>query len=402
MPALANFCAPFTNCNRDSQCPFPGSFCRNRVCMCGETDPGICSNPSERCAARGLLYGPPPPVGATVHITSCRGANTGAIGGVISYCFTPACVPYAGTPCQSAPNSCGMRNSGTYQCGGSCSAVPPPDSACGTFPTGLFTAATCASADGNALDADGSPVTVRMFEGAGQIASGPAAPFFSIPLTFAPITDGIAQNHTLRAYAVDIPSGTNVQLLPDRIATCLPPVPAVTISATPSSVAYADSSTITWSATGAISCTGSGGTPAWVGNQPIAGSFLTGPLTATTTFTLTCTNDGGSTNAPTTVTVAPPPPPTATVVSCTDTDYCASGAGMSIKWQYDSPANPISAYQVQVLDSNGTVVFDTGKTAAVALESEHENDSAVAVYGQRPGLSRVFGLLTGLISSFIQ
>jgi hypothetical protein len=39
---------------------------------------------------------------------------------------------------------------------------------------------------------------------------------------------------------------------------------------------------------------------------------------------------------------------------------------MIIDWKYDSIAAPISAYQVEVLDGSGTVIFDTGKNTDVA------------------------------------
>jgi len=41
-----------------------------------------------------------------------------------------SCLPGYNSPCQAAANSCGMQNSGTISCTGSCQAVTPADSSC--------------------------------------------------------------------------------------------------------------------------------------------------------------------------------------------------------------------------------------------------------------------------------
>ena len=53
---------------------------------------------------------------------------------------TPACAGNQGSTCYSSANSCGIRNAGTVQCNGSCNATTPSNSACGT---------PCASTQGN-------------------------------------------------------------------------------------------------------------------------------------------------------------------------------------------------------------------------------------------------------------
>ena len=71
--------------------------------------------------------------------------------------------------------------------------------------------------------------------------------------------------------------------------------PAVSLAATPLSVTSGGSSTLTWSSTNATSCTASG---AWSGAKATSGSQSTGPLTASSSFTLTCTGTtGAQTNA---------------------------------------------------------------------------------------------------------
>ena len=71
--------------------------------------------------------------------------------------------------------------------------------------------------------------------------------------------------------------------------------PSVTISANPNPVIYNTSSTITWSATNAGSCTASGD---WSGSKnPTGGSESTGNLTSSKTYTLTCSGNGSASNS---------------------------------------------------------------------------------------------------------
>ncbi len=83
-------------------------------------------------------------------------------------------------------------------------------------------------------------------------------------------------------------------------STAPPTVPTVVLTASPSSVSANSSSTLTWSTTNATSCTASGG---WSGPQNQNGSAPTGPLAATSNYTLSCTGPGGSGSAAVTVTV---------------------------------------------------------------------------------------------------
>ncbi len=79
--------------------------------------------------------------------------------------------------------------------------------------------------------------------------------------------------------------------------------PTVSLSADPSTVASGQASSISWTTSHADSCTASGG---WTGSRPTNGSASTGPLTSTTTFTLSCTGIGGSANGSATVSVDTP------------------------------------------------------------------------------------------------
>jgi len=74
--------------------------------------------------------------------------------------------------------------------------------------------------------------------------------------------------------------------------TQLPTAPVITLTANPSEPTVGSTVRIEWSATNAKSCTASG---AWSGSKATSGGENSGPITATSTFTLKCDGDGGST-----------------------------------------------------------------------------------------------------------
>jgi hypothetical protein len=84
----------------------------------------------------------------------------------------------------------------------------------------------------------------------------------------------------------------------------VPPAPVVTLTPSAGAVTAGDHATLTWSATDAASCTASGG---WSGTLPVTGSQDVGALSATSTFSLSCTGDGGQGLASAQVTVSPAP-----------------------------------------------------------------------------------------------
>jgi len=77
--------------------------------------------------------------------------------------------------------------------------------------------------------------------------------------------------------------------------------PAVTLSASPTSIRAGQSSTLTWVSTGATSCKALGFTASGK-----SGSATIAPLT-TTTYYIVCKGPGGSNSAQVTVTVVKPP-----------------------------------------------------------------------------------------------
>src|SRR3984957_9699220 len=85
-------------------------------------------------------------------------------------------------------------------------------------------------------------------------------------------------------------SSAGQSALPDPAANAAAK-PAVTLAATKSSIVMGTPATLQWSAKDAQTCAASGG---WSGTQPTSGTVTTDPLTATTSYTLTCSGPGGS------------------------------------------------------------------------------------------------------------
>lgn len=85
-----------------------------------------------------------------------------------------------------------------------------------------------------------------------------------------------------------------------------PPAPVVTLTAASTSVSSGQAASLTWSAQNATTCTASGGL-GWSGSKdPAGGTLQTSPLSADTTFSLSCTGAGGTTSKSVTVTIAAP------------------------------------------------------------------------------------------------
>ena len=70
--------------------------------------------------------------------------------------------------------------------------------------------------------------------------------------------------------------------------------PSVTFDAADQTVPAGQTTVLSWQSTAASSCQASGG---WSGAREVQGSATVGPVQGSTTFTLTCSNGGGSTVA---------------------------------------------------------------------------------------------------------
>lgn len=89
----------------------------------------------------------------------------------------------------------------------------------------------------------------------------------------------------------------------DSIVVTILPLPELTFTAEPASVPYLGTTALSWMSQNTKSCEASG---AWSGVKSTLGNETVGPLTATSTFTLTCIN-GSTVSSSVTVTVAPAP-----------------------------------------------------------------------------------------------
>lgn len=144
--------------------------------------------------------------------------------------------------------------------------------------------------------------------------------------------------------------------------------PTVSISAATESPSCIDSgqpTTLTWSSTGATSCTATG---AWAGSVAPSGSESVFPGAASSTavstfeYALNCTGSGGSASAATTVCVAPPnssfPPPQPTLSLAVTPASIALGQSATLEWS-SRYASSCIAYDgwtgVQSLSGTSTV-----------------------------------------------
>ena len=108
--------------------------------------------------------------------------------------------------------------------------------------------------------------------------------------------------------------------------------PTVSISASPTSVSSGGASTLTWSATNATSCAASG---AWNGTEGVSGTYSTGALSSSATYTLTCTGAGGSVSHSATVMVSATPP---TVSISASPTTVPSGGSTTLAWSATNAA----------------------------------------------------------------
>ena len=103
--------------------------------------------------------------------------------------------------------------------------------------------------------------------------------------------------HYIATFIATPAPAENAGLYGIRVASS---APTVTLSADSTQIQSGQGVRLTWSSTGASSCTASG---AWLGSEPTSGSAVAvGPLTANSTFTLTCSGPGG-TSPPASVTI---------------------------------------------------------------------------------------------------
>jgi hypothetical protein len=111
--------------------------------------------------------------------------------------------------------------------------------------------------------------------------------------------------------------------------TVTAPAPIATLNANPTTVPMGSAASLMWSSTNTTACSASGG---WSGAEPTNGSASTGPLSATTSFTLTCTGAAGTSPAISTVTVTAVAAPPPTIALTASPVSLVSGAATTLNW----------------------------------------------------------------------
>ena len=101
-------------------------------------------------------------------------------------------------------------------------------------------------------------------------------------------------------------SGTNGSISQTvTVQVAAPGAPSVSLTASPTSVAYNGSTQLTWTSENVETCLASGN---WSGSKNLSGSKTKSSLTSDQIYTLTCTGAGGTTSSTVNVSVADPVP----------------------------------------------------------------------------------------------
>jgi len=170
-------------------------------------------------------------------------------------------------------------------------------------------------------------------------------------------------------------------------APTTPAVPTVSFSDSPSTIASGSASILTWSSINATACTASGG---WSGTLAPSGSQSTGVLSASTTYTLSCTGAGGSVSQSATVSVTPATTGTAILTwvpptSNTDGSAVTPLSGYTI--YYGTSASALTQ-SVVITDATTTTCEVTGLAPgtwyfAVAAAAQDGTESAQSNLGSK-------------------
>lgn len=146
-----------------------------------------------------------------------------------------------------------------------------------------------------------------------------------------------------------------------------PTAPVITFTASPMTVNTNGTSTLSWFASNATSCTASGD---WSGSKGTTGTEDMTQLTSDSTYTLSCTGTGGTSNRSVTVTVdtsgGGTPPPAAPIVSITASPMSVDMNGSStLNWSA-SNANTCTASGAWSGDRNMTGNLNLTQLTATA------------------------------------
>jgi hypothetical protein len=169
------------------------------------------------------------------------------------------------------------------------------------------------------------------------------------------------------------------------VTVAVVPVPTISLMADPQSLAAGGSSTLTWTSTNAASCTASG---AWSGAQPTSGTFGTGALSASATYSLLCSGLGG-TSKPVSATVTvgyggavSVSPRSAAITQSQTLQLTIAPAGAAVTWSVDGIAGgngAVGGVNSSGLYTPGTTAGVHALVAANAFNSAQSTTATVAV-----------------------
>lgn len=187
------------------------------------------------------------------------------------------------------------------------------------------TALTWTSGNATSCSASGGWTGTKATNGVQVISNLQTTTTFTLTCTGAN-GEKVSKSVDVGVYVVDnfpdpiCPTGTT-GTYPNCVTTVTPtPKPTVTITASPNTVPYGGSTTLSWTSTNATTCVASN---SWSGSKNTSGTTTFGIyVNNPTTYSLSCTGLGGTTTASATVSVA----------SSTGTSYpagCTSNTGFS-------------------------------------------------------------------------
>jgi hypothetical protein len=117
--------------------------------------------------------------------------------------------------------------------------------------------------------------------------------------------NGLLEDATYRLSCSGV-SGNTTEVITVTVAAA-PSAPAINLSASPSSLPYNGSTTLSWTSNNTTGCSASGD---WNGNRATSGSQVISGLTTDSSFSLSCTGAGGTVSDSVSISVAAPAEPT--------------------------------------------------------------------------------------------
>ena len=139
------------------------------------------------------------------------------------------------------------------------------------------------------------------------------------------------------------------------------PVPTVRLSAQPGMIAPGGSSQISWTSSGATSCSASGG---WTASTAPSGTTSVGPLSVTTKYTMTCSDSYGNVSSPGSVTVVVSAPAPTVTLSANPTSV-TSGGFTTLSWT-STDADSCSADNGWTTNTDGSGMQSIGPLTATS------------------------------------